>query len=53
MVKWSVNQNQPRHSCRHKLESAGKWKGEPKWDEGVDVCEKEEGRNERYFVLDV
>ena len=30
------------HSCRHRLESAGKWKRGPKWDEGVDGGEKED-----------
>jgi hypothetical protein len=48
VAEWSGYQNQPRHSCRHKLESACKWEGGRKWDEGVDGCEKEEGRTERY-----
>ena len=53
MVEWSGHHEQQHHSCRHKLESAGKWKGEPKWDEGVDGCGKEEGRSERYWAFGV
>lgn len=48
VAEWWEQQNQQHHSCRHKLESAGKWKGGLKWDVGVDGCEKEEGRNEKY-----
>jgi hypothetical protein len=35
------------------LESTGKWKGVPKQDEGVDGCEKEGGRSERYWAFGV
>ena len=52
-VEWSEDQDQPPHSCHHKLESAGKWMGGPKWDEGVDGCEKEEDRSEIYWAFGV
>jgi len=47
MAEWLGHK--PPHSCRHKWENAGKWKGGLKLDEGVDGCEKEEDQSETYW----